>query len=164
MAGTAKVDYFLKIDGIPGESPDDKHKDEIQLETWSWGETQGGSHAAGGGGGVGKVAMQDFNFSMVINKASPLLFLACAQGKSIKEALLTCRQAGGKQEEYLKVKFTELLISSYQTGGSGEAVKPIESITFNFTRIDMTYAPQKTDGGSGPPITKWYDLKLGKGQ
>src|SRR5450759_933279 len=87
------VDYFLKIDGIKGESHDSKHKDEIDLVSWSWGETQTGSHAAGGGGGSGKVSMQDFHFVMHANLASPKLLLACANGEHIKEASLVCRKA-----------------------------------------------------------------------
>ncbi len=157
------ADYFLKIDGIPGESPDAKHKDEIQLESWSWGESQTGSHAGGGGGGSGKVAMQDFRFSMKVNKASPVLFLNCAQGSHIKKAELVCRKAGGKQEEYMKIYFTDLLISSFQTGGSagGDAI-PNEEISFNFTTIKYEYSPQKADGSLGSPIIHGYDIKQNK--
>jgi type VI secretion system secreted protein Hcp len=50
------VDYFLKIDGIQGESKADRHKDEIDIESLSWGETQSGIFAVGGGGGAGKVS------------------------------------------------------------------------------------------------------------
>jgi len=154
------ADYFLKIDGIPGESADAKHKDEIQLESWSWGETQVGSHAAGGGGGSGKVQMQDFHFVMKVNKASPLLLLNCATGAHIKKALLTCRKAGGDQQEYLKVHFEDLLISSYQTGAAaaGSAV-PDDQISFNFTTIKYEYAVQKADGSLGSPVIVGYDLK-----
>jgi type VI secretion system secreted protein Hcp len=67
----AAVDYFLKLDGIEGESKDDKHKNEIDVESWSWGETQTGASGFGGGGGAGKVSMQDFHFTMKMNKASP---------------------------------------------------------------------------------------------
>ena len=67
------VDYFLKLKGIEGESTDEKHKNEIDVQSWSWGETQSGSAASGGGSGAGKVAMQDFNFVMKVNKASPKL-------------------------------------------------------------------------------------------
>lgn len=70
----AAVDYFLKIDGIPGESTDSKHKNEIDIESWSWGQVNSGSHAGGGGGGAGKVSMQDYNFTMRVNKASPSFF------------------------------------------------------------------------------------------
>jgi type VI secretion system secreted protein Hcp len=158
----AAVDYFLKIDGIQGESHDHKHKDEIQLDSWSWGETQSGSMSAGGGGGAGKVQMQDFHFSMQVNKASPKLWLACATGEHIKSALLTCRKAGKDAQEYLTYKFTDLLISSYQTGGSKGEVLPTDQISFNYTQIEMEYKEQKADGTLGGGIKAKYDLKVGK--
>lgn len=157
------VDYFLKIDGIPGESQDDKHKNEIDLESWGWGESNTGSHAGGGGGGAGKVNMQDFNFTMKINKASPKLFLACATGDHIKSALLTCRKAGKEGQEYLKIKFSDLLISTFQTGGSSGQEVPVEQISFNFSKIEHSYAPQNPDGKLGSPVVHNYDLKANKG-
>jgi type VI secretion system secreted protein Hcp len=159
----AAVDYFLKIDTIPGESTDAKHKNEIDLESWSWGETNSGTHAGGGGGGAGKVAMQDFHFTMRINKASPKLALACANGQHIKDALLTCRKAGKEQQEYLKIKFSDLLISSYQTGGSQGDVVPIDQISFNFSKIEWTYCAQKPDGSLDAPVVHNYNLKENKG-
>jgi type VI secretion system secreted protein Hcp len=159
----AAVDYFLKIEGIPGESQDDKHMDEIDLETWSWGEANSGSHAAGGGGGAGKVTMQDFSFGMRVNKASPKLFLACANGQHIASALLTCRKAGKDQQEYLKIKFNDLLVSNYQTGGSSGEVIPVDRISFNFSKIEVSYAPQKADGSLDSPVVHNYDLKKNKG-
>jgi len=82
----AAVDYFLKLEGIEGESSDSKHKNEIDIESWSWGETQSGSFAGGGGGGAGKVSMQDFHFVMRVNKSSPKLMEACASGEHIKKS------------------------------------------------------------------------------
>src|SRR5580765_2343602 len=123
----AAVDYFLKIDGIQGESKAGKHKDEIDIESFSWGETQSGTFAIGGGGGSGKVSMQDFHFTMPVNKASPALFLACAQGDHIKNAILTCRKAGRDQQEFLKVTMNDVLVSSFQIGGAEGVVRPIRS-------------------------------------
>jgi type VI secretion system secreted protein Hcp len=107
----AAVDYFLKIKGIEGEAMDKTHKNEIEIDSWSFGETNSGTHAGGSGGGAGKVQMQDFHFTMKVNKASPKLFLACASGEHIPDALLTCRKAGKEQQEILKNKFTDMLIS-----------------------------------------------------
>src|SRR5712692_10106681 len=130
----AIADYFLKLDGVEGEAQDSKHKNEIDLESWSWGETQTGAHAAGGGGGAGKVAMQDFHFVMSVNKASPKLMLACATGEHVKKAVLTCRKAGKEQQEYLKITMSDLLVSSYQTGGSGHGgVLPTDQISLNYS-------------------------------
>jgi type VI secretion system secreted protein Hcp len=158
----AQVDYFLKIDGIEGESLDSKHKNEIDLMSWSWGETNSGSHAYGGGGGAGKVVMQDFSFAMHINKASPKLLLACAGGDHIASALLTCRKAGKEQQEYLKIKFSDLLVSSFQTGGSGGEVVPVDQISLNFAKIEYEYCPQNEKGGLGTKIPVGWDLKLNK--
>jgi len=159
----AIADYFLKVDGVEGEAPDSKHKNEIELESWSWGETQSGTHAAGGGGGAGKVAMQDFHFVMRVNKASPKLMLACATGQHIKEATLTCRKAGKEQQEFLKVKFTDLLVSSYQTGGSANGdVVPLDQISLNFAKIEFEYKEQKADGTLGGAVKAGYDLKANK--
>ena len=123
----ATVDYFLKIDGIQGESLDAKHKGEIQLESFSWGETRAGTMAAGGGGGTGKVHVQDLHVAKKLDKASPLLFLACATGQHLKEAILTARKAGKGQLEFLVFKFRDLLVSSYQTGAARRCCPPTRS-------------------------------------
>ena len=72
----AQVDYFLKIKGVDGESTDDKHKGEIELESWSFGGTNAASFSSGGGGGAGKVSLQDFHFVKKYDKASAKLFAA----------------------------------------------------------------------------------------
>ncbi len=158
----AAVDYFLKIDGIQGESKADGHKDEIDIASFSWGETQSGTFAAGGGGGAGKVSMQDFHFTMPVNKASPALFLACAQGDHIKNAILTCRKAGKEQQEFMKVTMSDVSVSSFQIGGAGGVV-PTDQISLNFAKIEVEYQEQDATGKLVGSITKWFDLKTMKG-
>ncbi len=99
---------------------------------------------------------------MAVNKASPKLFLMCATGEHIKEAILTVRKSGTEAPvEYLKVKLTDVVVSSYQTGGSGGDV-PMESFSLNFSKIEFEYKPQKPDGSLDAPIKAGYDLKLNK--
>jgi type VI secretion system secreted protein Hcp len=157
----AAVDYFLKIDGIPGESQDAKHKNEIQLESWSFGESNTGTLAVGGGGGAGKVQMQDFHFVKKVDKAGPKLFLACAQGEHITApVILTCRKAGKDQQEYMKVTFTDVLVSSYNTSGSGGSdIVPLEQISLNFAKIKFEYKEQKADGTLGGSTVAEFNLK-----
>jgi type VI secretion system secreted protein Hcp len=159
----AAVDYFLKIEGAPGESPVDGHKDEIQIESWSFGETNQGTMQYGGGGGAGKVVMQDFHFVMKANKSSPALFLKCATGEHIKSAILVCRKAGGKQQTFLKWTFTDILVSSFQTGGSGGSdVIPMDQISLNFSKIECEYQIQDQKGNVGQPVKVGYDIKIQK--
>ncbi len=158
----AAVDYFLKIDGIQGESRDAKHKGEIDLESFSWAEANAASPGGGaGGGGAGKVQIEDLHVVMKMNKASPLLFLACATGQHLKQAILTARKAGKAQLEFLVFKFSDLLVSSYQTGGSSD-LEPTDHVAFNFSRIEVEYRPQKQDGSLDPPVKAGWDVKANK--
>ena len=159
----AKVDYFLKLDEIPGESSDHKHAGEIDLQSWSWGEANSGTHGSGGGGGAGKVSVQDFHFVMLHTKASPKLMLACANGHHIKQGILTCRKAGKDQQEFLVIKMTDLLVSSYQSGGSGHSdVIPTDQISLNFAKIEWEYKEQKPDGTLGGSTKAGWDVKANK--
>lgn len=159
----AQVDYFLKIDGVDSESTDEKHKGSIELESFSWGETQSGTAGRGGGAGAGKVQPQDFNFVKRVDKGSPVLFVGCATGQHFKTAVLTARKAGGGQQDYLKVTMSDVLVSSYQVGGSanGEIV-PTEQVTLNFAKLEMSYKEQKADGSLGGEVKQIYDFAANK--
>ena len=120
----AAVAYFLKLDGIVGESTDARHPGEIELESFSWGETESvAAGGGGGGGGAGKVQIEDLHVVMRQSKASPPLFLACASGQHVKTAVLTGRKAGKAPMEFLSIKLTDVVVSSYRTGG-GTAGSP----------------------------------------
>ena len=124
----ALFDAFLKLDGIKGESADARHKGEIDVMSFSWGLSQTGVSATGGGGGAGKVHVHDFTIVKRSDAASPLLMLNCASGAHIKEATFTVRKAGGEQLEYLKIKLSDVLVSSHKSNG---AVKSFLSFRFN---------------------------------
>ncbi len=156
------MDFFLKIDGIEGESQDSKHKGEIQLESFSWGDAH--SSPPREGSGAGKVAFNDFRFMMRVNKASPHLFLASASGQHLKSAVLTVRRAGAQQQEFLKYTFTDLLVSAYETEASAspEQQVPVDQVSFDFGRIDVEYRPQRPDGSLDAPIKASWDLKANR--
>jgi type VI secretion system secreted protein Hcp len=159
----AQVDYFLEIEGVPGESVDKAHKDEIEVESWSWGATQSGTSTVGGGAGAGRVSIQDFNFVSHTSKASPILFLSCASGKHITKATLTARKSGGTQAEFLTLTMTDVLISSYQIAGSEAAdTVPLDQVSLNFSKIEFKYVPQTTSGAPGTPVSAGWDLKANK--
>ena len=156
----AMVDYFLKIDGIKGESQDSKHKDEIQLLSWSWAEEQSGKRDfSTSGGGIGRVRMEDFQFTMNSNVASPKLMLACATGDHIKQALLTCRKAGKEQQEYLKLTLSDVLVSSYKTNGGDSDHLPMDSVSLNFGKILIDYRKQDQNGQLVAGTVASYDLR-----
>lgn len=157
------ADIFLKIDGdqYQGESQDSSHPNEIVVQSWSWGEANAGTMGSGtGGGGGSKVSFSDFNFMMNTCKASPNLFSACATGTHIDTATMTIRKSGGTQVEFLIIKFTDILISSYQCSQSmGGDDLPAEAISFNFAAIDISYSPQGEDGTLAAAIEANYNVQ-----
>jgi type VI secretion system secreted protein Hcp len=153
----ASVDYFLKLADIKGEATDDKHKDEIEIESFSFGGSQSTSFGSGGGGGAGKVQLQDLHFTKKLDKASANLFLNMCNGKGLKEATLTCRKAGGDQQEYLTITLSEVMVSSYQDGGSSGALVPMDQFSLAYSKIKMEYKPQNPDGTLGAPTTAGWD-------
>jgi type VI secretion system secreted protein Hcp len=155
--------WFLKLDGIDGESTDVAHKGEIDVEAWSWGVTNSGSVSPGGGGGAGKASFQDFHFVTKLSKASPKLFLACAAGTHIKEANLTGVREVGKAKggAFVKLKLGDVQLTSVQQGDS-EGDVPSEQFSLNFAKVEMSYFPQGAKGKLGPPVTAGWDLKVSK--
>ena len=162
----SQADYFLKVGDLKGESLDTNYKDWIEIQSFSWGATNSGSMGLGSGGGTGKVSMQDFHFTMWQNKVSPELMVRCATGEHYKDATLICRKAGGgdggaSAVEYLKVKFTDVVISSYQTGGGGTGL-PIDQVSLNFTKVEVEYTPQDGNGKKLASVKHGYDVKANK--
>ena len=141
------VDMFLKIDGVQGESTNSKHKGEIEVLSYSWGVSQSGTQA-GSGAAAGKVTAQDFSIVKQLDTASPqLLELAC-RGEHVATALLTLSKAGDQQQDYMKFKLTDIVISSYQTGGSGGSL-PAEQVSFSFASVEVSAAEFRPDGSIG---------------
>lgn len=152
------VDMFLKLDDVKGESKDSKHKDEVDVLAWSWGLSQSGTTHMGGGGGAGKVNVQDLSLTKYVDKSSPNLIMGACNGKHYKEALLTVRKAGEKPLEYIKVTMKEVLISSISTGGSGGEDRLTENVTLNFGWFKVEYTPQKSDGTGDAAVEAVWNI------
>lgn len=151
-------DIFAKIGDIKGESRDARHKDEIDVLSFSWGVASSGVPASGAGGGAGKPAFQDLSIVHNIDKASPLLIKACATGTHLKEAIITHRKAGSGQHEYLVVKLNDVIITDVSHTGTGGQPAP-ETVSLSFGKVDFEYRFQRPDGSLDAPISFKFDLK-----
>ena len=152
------VDMFMKIGDLKGESRDKAHKGKIDVLAWSWGLSNSGSAHVGGGAGSGKVNVQDLSFTKNVDSSSPPLMLSCCNGKHFPEALLIVRKAGEKPVEYIKIKMTEVLITSVSTGGSGGEDRLTENVTLNFAKVHFDYTPQDEKGAGGTAIPMEWDI------
>jgi type VI secretion system secreted protein Hcp len=150
------VDMFMKVKGIDGEARDKTHSGSIDVLAWSWGMSQSGSTHIGGGGGAGKVNVQDLSFTKYIDKSSTELMLACCNGKHIPEAKLTVRKAGENPLEYLIITMSDVMVTSVSTGGSGGEDRLTENVTLNFAKVNVEYTEQTAKGtGGAKPKMGW---------
>jgi type VI secretion system secreted protein Hcp len=154
-------DIFLKLGDIKGESLDSKHKDEIEVLSFSWGVTSSGVTSTGAAGRAGKATFQDLSIVHNLDKASPLLLKACATGTHIKDAIITHRKSGKEQHEYLIVKLSDVIITGVTHNGAASQVAS-ENVTLSFAKVDLEYKPQKADGSLDAGIQFNYDLKSNK--
>ena len=106
------VDVFLKIDGIPGETVDDKHKGEIDVVSFHWGLNNPAR---------GPARPEDFTVVKAIDVASPSHLRRLLLGRHHQGGADHRRQGGRKgEEDYYKIRLEEVLIASL-TPAAGRA-------------------------------------------
>jgi len=153
----------LKLEGgdvkFAGESKHVKHKDQIQLLAWSWGLSQSGSFGNGSGGGAGKANVQDISFTKYVDKSTTSFIKALVTGAHMDTVTLAVSKAGGKQEDYLTIKLTSAMITSYSTGGSGGEDMLTENISISFAKFDIEYFAQNDKGAVASAGTVGYSVE-----
>jgi len=152
-------DAFLKLDGVPGESVDAKHKGEIEVLSFSWGATQPGV-ASGASSRNAKAQIDTITIIKRVDKASPLLMLQSCGGSSLPHATLTVRKNidDGQASEFLKVKLSDVVISGVSAGGNSQTDQlPLEQLSLNFSKLEISVlsdAGEVSVGSCGPGFSK----------
>lgn len=158
---------FLKLDGIAaptaikGESIDKvgagNGAGDIAIQSFSLGAQGAGDiGSAAGGAGAGKVSIESFTITKAIDKTSPLLLQDAVHGTHIKEGeLLFEHKVAGKEEAYLKFDFQDLAVASISDGQSADGGRPVEQVTFDFTRLQETYLGSTGKHGQPPASVGW---------
>ena len=154
------VNAYLIIDGRPG--PSTSKTNAIDILSFSFGASQTSTIGVGSSGGEsrsGRANLSDVSIMKVVDKTSPLLFDDCVTGNYLKKVdIIYDKPMGDQQEEYYKIHMEDALITSIQHSGSNE--NPMESITFAFSKIKVSYNPE-ADGALKGFIDKGFDvLKL----
>lgn len=155
------VDYYLQIDDIKGESADEDHRDWIEVLSYSWGASSAGTAATGAGAAAARSTISDLTFVTGLSAASPLLFLATMDGRHIASAVLEGVTAGENRNRFLELRMSDVVITSYQSGGSSSL--PTDSASLAFAKITYSYWQQKADGSLGGKTSVTWDVARGQG-
>ena len=152
LEARAASDYLLKLDGIKGESTDDRHKEWIDVLSWSWGVAQVAGNGSGSGARAGKSCPSDLVLTKFVDSATPPLIAGAAGGTVIPNAILIGMKQGREQQEYLKIELKNVFVSSVHTGGSSGGSVPVDSVSLRFSSMTVSYYPQRADGSLGTPV------------
>jgi type VI secretion system secreted protein Hcp len=144
-------DCFLKIDGIKGDSTDDKHKDWIEVTSFSHRISQavGGAMSAQGVHTGGRADHLDFSLTKRLDSASPILAQHVCTGKHIPMMKFELCRAMGDKTTFMVYTLKDSIISSVSPRGSGSSEDPIpvEEISIRYGEINWEYTPTDPTGG-----------------
>lgn len=157
-------DIHLNLNGIKGESTSVLHKDEIEVQSWTWGaDVAGAGPALGrGGGGTGRARFTDLNFAHRVDRASPDLWKACATRRHIRDAVLSVAWPGAVTKDYLTIKLTDVIVTSVaMSDTANDALVPLESVSLAFAKVEYSYRPQNPNGSLGAAVEFKFDLATG---
>jgi type VI secretion system secreted protein Hcp len=168
-------DAYLQLDGIKGESTDDKHKDWIEILSFDHSMMQpvSATKSSSGGASSGRAQHGDFALTKFVDLSSPKLYDALSTGKHLSKAKLEVCRAGGSQVKFLEISFEQVMISQVHlnspngktssSGPTADDILPTESLSLNYGKIEWVYTQQKrADGSGGGNVNAKYDLTAGK--
>ncbi len=162
---SAEGSASMKIMGLetPGDVSRVHGSGWIDVVSWSFGASNSTNPAATGGAGAGKVTFNPFSITRKIDAASPMLYGACASGKVYPtltfEADSIQNGEQGTPVENLQIVLSQASVRSCGSSGTNAGLdQPLESLSFNFSKIEWKYSDS-----SGKVVSRYsWDLKANK--
>jgi type VI secretion system secreted protein Hcp len=153
------VQMFMQIDDVKGESADNTHKDQIELQGWSWGASQTGSSHSNSGPGTGKCSVNDLTYQAYVDKSVPPILKMLLTGAPFQQAQLSiCKATGGNPLDYIVIKMSNGLVSNVTfSGDPGDEVQKV-SVSLNFAAVEFDYTPQDNQGNGLPAVNIQYQI------
>jgi type VI secretion system secreted protein Hcp len=151
--------WFLKVDGIPGDSTDDRHAREIEVLSWSFGLANTASPAAGAGAGAGRPTFEELQVTAAVSVATPLLFKACAAGTHLRTAVLVgVRTNGAARFEFLSYSLQDVLVTGAHQADSGDG-PPTDHVALSYGKVTVSVQPQSPSGVALAPVVAGWDVR-----
>jgi type VI secretion system secreted protein Hcp len=152
--GGPSADIFLKLDGIAGESTDDQHKGEIDVESFAFSAKRT----------TGRVTLSPLRVLKVFDASSPKLMQDAASGHHIKSGVLTFRRSGDPDGvEFLTYKLSDVVVSSYEQGGANPDKRTLGSLEdevgLSPAKVQVTEKTVDASGKAGPVVTASFNLR-----
>ncbi len=154
---------FLSIDTIKGESRDDKHRDWVEIKSFSQDLLQPRSATASTSGGqtAARVNLSPIEIVKAIDLSTTALNQACSSGTTFPKARIEFMRADkdGNAINYYLIELLNVLVHRVTTTVDEDGM-PQEVVQLSFAAIKWTYNQQKAEGGiGGKTVAQWSASK-----
>jgi type VI secretion system secreted protein Hcp len=160
QTGGPSADIFLAVDGIPGDSSDAQHKNQISIESFAFLAKRPSSRT------VGAVRFSALRLDKVYDVSSPRLLAAATSGRHLKSATVTFSTGSGPGTDVLTYKLSDVTVSSYEQGGANPDTKALgsleEEIGLSPARVQVTEKTFNAAGNPGPTVSTSWQVPKGK--
>ncbi len=156
---------YLKIDDIDGESVRAGHEDEIDVHGVHWKIERAGALARLAGRSRARARVDSLTCFKRTDASSPYLALACLQGKSYPDAVLSLRKESGDASlDYLVITMENVMVAGFEMGNDGSDAddeQVTEQVAFRFENVTYKYTVQADDHSAGHEHEITYDIARG---
>lgn len=154
---------WLELETIPGESEAPGHEGEIEIHDISWGIFRPLVDDTGSTRTRSNPIFDDLIVIKELDKSTPKLMEACALGKVFPEVIISLRKDSGEAHlDYLKITLTNVQVTSYDIGASGESGVPASSVSFNYEELKVTYTEFDDTGTSKGNVEVTWKIEEGE--
>ncbi|HEX6698616.1 MAG TPA: type VI secretion system tube protein Hcp [Solirubrobacteraceae bacterium] len=161
QTGGPSADIFLAIDGIPGDSTDAQHKNQISIESFAFLAKRPSTRT------VGAVRFSGLRLDKVYDVSSPRILSAATSGRHLKTATVTFSTGSDPgATNVLTYKLSDVAVSSYEQGGANPDTKALgsleEEIGLSPARVQVTEKTFGSNGSPGPVVTSSWQVPKSK--
>jgi type VI secretion system secreted protein Hcp len=109
-----------------------------------FGASQAGTMHVGGGGGAGKVKIDDISILRSPDSNSPNLFRLCASGRHLSQVVITIEYINDDEVSLMKLTLTNVLISKYSIDAKTDEI-PTEVVDLDFAKVCLLYGDETNE-------------------
>jgi type VI secretion system secreted protein Hcp len=139
----------MEVEGVPGESTDDKHKDWIELLSASHG-------VSGPPAGAGERSKhRDVTVVKELDRTTPRLHLLCCQGAHIPKVTIEICSPTGSKQKIMEYIFEDVVVT---------AVGGVQGVSFSYGKITWNYIVTDPETGEAKGnVETYWDVTANKG-
>ena len=149
---------YLQLEGIDGDATHETHKNWMDIAAINWRVNRNMSTQAGSAANreASEPSISEIVLNKVSDSSSTKLFQEACSGRVGKRAVIHMVSTGSPGQTYIEYTLHNTLIAAYNVGSSGD--RPTETITLNFTKMEVKYTPYDDSNNPKSPMIASYDL------